>query len=141
MLLACPDPPLLPQQVRVLGDKGKMITYGGMSKEPLQVPLEVLAAKQLTCEGFWMSQWYEHATIADREAMYQELGEYIKGKKLSFFYEMIDLDDFPWALKRASEPFKLRKVVLNCDFPDRMKEHDLLTMADYDHFVSAGQYF
>ena len=50
------------------------------------------------------------------------------------FFEMHDLDDFQYALRKSQEPFSFRKVVLNVDFPDRLKEHDQKTQKDYEMF-------
>lgn len=55
-------------------------------------------------------------------------------KKLSLLFEMHDLDDFAYALEKSQEPFRLRKVVLNLDFPDRMKLHDAKPESDYGIF-------
>jgi hypothetical protein len=47
------------------------------------------------------------------------LPQMIKDRKLSYHYELHDFDDFDYALKRSLEPYRLRKVVLNMDCPDR----------------------
>lgn len=44
---------------RSLGNKGYMITYGGMSKKPLTVSLTKHIFQDVTAKGFWVSQWYK----------------------------------------------------------------------------------
>eukprot|EP00981_Chlorochromonas_danica_P011715 scaffold4233_cov180-Ochromonas_danica.AAC.6 len=112
--------------VRSLAVNGTVITYGGMSKQPVSLPSEIVAQKKIHAQGFWISNWFENASLEEREALFAEIGELIKDEKLSFFYELFDLDDFQYALTKSTEPFKLRKVVLNLDYPDRFAEHDAL---------------
>ena len=119
---------------RVLAPNGTIVTYGGMSKHPLTVPFELLAYKQLQLKGFWMSKWYESHTRAEATAMLDDIAGQVRSKKLTFFYRMHDLDDFPYALAKATEPFQGRKVVLNLNHPDRMKEHDERNPEDYQIF-------
>jgi hypothetical protein len=63
--------------------------------------------------------------------MLNHIADQVRAKQLSFFYRMHDLDDFDFALQRATEPFQDRKVVLNLDYPDRFKEHDALDKDAY----------
>ena len=90
-------------------------------------------------KGFWMSIWYAEASVAQKEAMFAQIGQLVKAQKLSFFFEKHDLDDFSWALRRAQEPFRFRKVLLDLQFPDRMQQHDQLDDKAYEVF-QATQY-
>ncbi|XP_076872705.1 enoyl-[acyl-carrier-protein] reductase, mitochondrial [Brachyhypopomus gauderio] len=36
---------------------GTLVTYGGMAKKPLQVPAKSLIFRNITLQGFWMTQW------------------------------------------------------------------------------------
>eukprot|EP01038_Epipyxis_sp_PR26KG_P013739 gene13739-18428_t len=120
--------------IRVLGHNGTLVTYGGMSKIPFEVPLDVVAHKQLKLEGFWLAKWSEVNPKSEREKMINEIADLIKQKKLSFFFELHDFDDFDYALKQSQEPYRLRKVLLNFDYPDRLKEHDERSPEDYEVF-------
>uniref|UniRef100_A0A0N5AKX7 Enoyl-[acyl-carrier-protein] reductase, mitochondrial n=1 Tax=Syphacia muris TaxID=451379 RepID=A0A0N5AKX7_9BILA len=44
-----------------LGRKGVMVTYGGMSKQPLQIPTGPLIFKDIVLKGFWVTDWYRSA--------------------------------------------------------------------------------
>lgn len=122
---------------RVLAPNGTLVSYGGMSKKPLSLPSEVVADRQLKVEGFWMAKWYTNHSKEERIAMMDDVTSMIRQKKLTFFYEMHDFDDFHYALKRSAEPFTFRKVVLNLNFPDRLKEHDEKTSHDYKMFETS----
>lgn len=122
--------------LRVLAPGGHLVTYGGMSKRPMTFPVDLIAQKQLHVDGFWISKWHETHSVDERAAMLEDISQMILNKKLSFFYEMHDFDDFEHALSASYEPFRLRKVVLNMDYPDRFKEHDAKTASDYEHFLA-----
>ncbi|RYH05883.1 hypothetical protein EON65_43590 [archaeon] len=90
-------------------------------------------------KGFWMSEWYAQATVQQKEDMFAHIGQQVKDLKLSFFYELHDLDDFAHALSRSQEPFRFRKVLLQMQYPDRMQQHDQLDDQAYEVF-QATQY-
>ena len=134
LALNCVGGEVATNMARVLAPGGTMVTYGGMSKQPVSIPFELLAYKQLKLRGFWMAQWAATHSVADQVSMVAEIAELIRARKLSFFFRMHDLDDFPYALQKAQEPFSFRKVVLNLNYPDRMKEHDERDPEDYKIF-------
>lgn len=119
---------------RVLAPGGTMVTYGGMSKEPLAIPYELLAYKQLKLRGFWIANWYETHSQEQASVMLNDIAAQVREKRLNFMFRLHDLDDFDYALAKATEPFHERKVVLNLNYPDRMKEHDARNPSDYDVF-------
>lgn len=119
---------------RSLGTRGTMVTYGGMSKRPLTIPFDLLTSKQLSLVGFWMAGWNSTHSLADKQPMIDYVTDLIVKEKLTFFFDMIDFDDFSYAMKVNSKPYNFRKVVLNLDFPDRFAVHDQKTADDYWHF-------
>ncbi|CAL7948641.1 unnamed protein product [Xylocopa violacea] len=69
--------------LRHLAHGGIMITYGGMSREPLTVPTSALIFKDITLKGFWMTAWTKaNMNSKERETMFTELGTFFKDKKL-----------------------------------------------------------
>ena len=122
------------EMVRSLPSGATVVTYGGMSKKPFVVPFDLLTQRQLTLRGFWMAKWHEEHSKAERSAMIEDISKMIRAKQLTFFYEMHDFDDFQYALKQATEPFRFRKLVLYMDHPDRLKEHDALDERHYLKF-------
>lgn len=43
--------------IKTLSQGGHLVTYGGMSKQPLQLPTAGLIFKDLKFSGFWVSRW------------------------------------------------------------------------------------
>lgn len=50
-----------------------MVTYGGMSKEPVIVPTSSLIFSDVHVRGFWMTRWYGKNTKEARLAMIEAL--------------------------------------------------------------------
>lgn len=50
-----------------------MVTYGGMSKEPVIVPTSSLIFSDVHVRGFWMTRWYGQNTKEARLAMIEAL--------------------------------------------------------------------
>ena len=119
---------------RALAPNGTLVTYGGMSKEAAKIPTDLLVYKQLKLRGFWISAWNDTHSAAERSAMLEEIAGLIRSKELTFFFELHDFDDFDYALQKSLEPFRLRKVILNMQYPDRLKEHDERPASDYEVF-------
>ena len=121
---------------RVLSNNATIVTYGGTSKRPIQISPELVAYKQLKLRGFWMLSWNATHSIAERKAMIDDIIDHIRNEKLRYLYEMHDFDDFFYALEKSQEAFQSRKIVLNMQYPDRLKEHDSLKESDYEVFDS-----
>ncbi|XP_066597564.1 enoyl-[acyl-carrier-protein] reductase, mitochondrial [Prorops nasuta] len=69
--------------LRHLAHGGIMVTYGGMSREPLTIPASALIFKDLTFKGFWMTAWSEtHKNTQEKEDMYKDLAALFIEKKL-----------------------------------------------------------
>ncbi len=49
-----------------------------MSGKPVTVPTELLAYKQLKLKGFWIAEWYKTHTVAERQAMYDEIATLVR---------------------------------------------------------------
>lgn len=119
------------EMVRCLAPGGTLVTYGGMSKRPLTLPCDLVIYKELKLAGFWMAAWYAERGADEKTKMMDEIAVMIRSKQLAFFFEMHDFDDFHHALDISLEQFNFRKVVLNLDYPDRLKEHDERNPDDY----------
>jgi trans-2-enoyl-CoA reductase len=66
---------------------GIMVTYGGMSKQPVQGATGPFIFKDIIFRGFWMSAWYEKSAKNQelkekRDQMYSEIADWIHDKKL-----------------------------------------------------------
>ncbi|KAJ1675396.1 mitochondrial 2-enoyl thioester reductase [Spiromyces aspiralis] len=52
---------------------GVLVTYGGMSRQPVTLPTSYLIFKDITARGFWMTRWYKANRVQERWEMWNEL--------------------------------------------------------------------
>jgi len=86
--------------LRHLQNGSPMVTYGGMSREPVTIPTSALIFKDVQIRGFWMTRWTkENATSVDRFEMFSELISMMTSNELQGpAYEMVDFDNYKEAL-------------------------------------------
>lgn len=60
---------------KVLSENSSIITYGGMSKQPLTIPISQLIFRGVKFEGFWMAKWKQRNVFLENNA-----------RKMSFDY-------------------------------------------------------
>ena len=130
----CVGGELVTEMARSLSANATIVTYGGMSKRPMNVPFDLLTAKQLTLAGFWVTEWYKTNSRVDRAAMIADIAAMVRDQQLTLFTEMHDFDDFHHALSVSLQPYSLRKVLLRMDYPNRLAEHDALPPSAYQVF-------
>lgn len=69
--------------LRHLAHGGILVTYGGMSREPLNVPIASLIFKDITLKGFWMTAWTKgNMESQERVDMFKNLAGFFRDKKL-----------------------------------------------------------
>jgi trans-2-enoyl-CoA reductase len=101
---------------RLLADNSPLVTYGGMSRKPVQIPTGRLIFNNIKIQGFWLSNWTKNHNSEERQSMIHTLTRLIKqGKLQSSAAELIGFQDFQKALARAREPYRDRKIVLKFD--------------------------
>uniref|UniRef100_A0A2M4ALQ0 Enoyl-[acyl-carrier-protein] reductase, mitochondrial n=1 Tax=Anopheles triannulatus TaxID=58253 RepID=A0A2M4ALQ0_9DIPT len=88
---------------RQLDQAGVMVTYGGMSREPVTVPTASLIFKDLRFVGFWMTRWTkENAASPARAEMFNELfGLIDRGALKAPAHEMIAFEEYITAVTNA----------------------------------------
>uniref|UniRef100_A0A182IT90 Enoyl-[acyl-carrier-protein] reductase, mitochondrial n=1 Tax=Anopheles atroparvus TaxID=41427 RepID=A0A182IT90_ANOAO len=88
---------------RQLDQAGVMVTYGGMSREPVIVPTASLIFKDLRFVGFWMTRWTkQNASNPQRSEMFNELfGLIDRGALKAPAHEMIPFEDYEKAVTNA----------------------------------------
>lgn len=86
--------------MRTLEHSGTIVTYGGMSREPVTVGTAMLIFKNLQVRGFWMTDWSKkHAKSPERRQMLEELVEFMRSKKLKGpVAKMVHFDNYKEAL-------------------------------------------
>ncbi|XP_034029944.1 enoyl-[acyl-carrier-protein] reductase, mitochondrial [Thalassophryne amazonica] len=103
------------EMLRHLQTGGSMVTYGGMSKQPVTVPVSALIFKDVKLRGFWVTQWKRdnsHDGKAFR-AMLDQLCSLIQEGRLSApVCEEVDLKEYHKAVVAAMQPFISAKQIL-----------------------------
>lgn len=77
-----------------------IVTYGGMSREPLTVPTSALIFKDIQVRGFWMTRWSkEKSNSVERYEMFEELISMMTNNDLQGpAYKMVEFDNYKEAL-------------------------------------------
>jgi trans-2-enoyl-CoA reductase len=100
---------------KLLHRQGTLVTYGGMSKEPVIVPTGLLIFNDIKLRGFWLSSWVNqqgHTNL--RAQMIEDLARlHLKGELAS----SVTFFDFErrWreCVDHATAPYKTTKAVLD----------------------------
>jgi trans-2-enoyl-CoA reductase len=100
------------QLVKFLGNSGTLVTYGGMSKQPVTVSTSSLIFKNTNIKGFWISKWTKENPPEARREMLREIAEMYKKKILKFDYTFWDYKNFKDAISASLQGNKLKKNIL-----------------------------
>ncbi|VDP02825.1 unnamed protein product [Soboliphyme baturini] len=97
-----------------LAVQGVMVTYGGMSKQPLQVSTGSFIFQDISMYGFWMSHWNLDPKHADeRTRMLQDLCQMFRNQELQPpLCELVPFKDYKLALEKSTKGKVDRKQVL-----------------------------
>ena len=97
--------------------KGTMVTYGGMSKQPLMVPAGPLIFHDVRLKGFWMTRWNtDHRNSPQRQHMFKYLCSMIKkGNLKGPKCRLLPISEFQEAVNVAVKPFTTEKQILVMD--------------------------
>ena len=63
---------------RSLGERGRMVVYGSLSEEPIQVENRRLIAGRATLEGFWLGHFMRGLTIPQALGFFRQIGGLIR---------------------------------------------------------------
>ncbi|XP_028327234.1 enoyl-[acyl-carrier-protein] reductase, mitochondrial [Gouania willdenowi] len=94
---------------------GSLVTYGGMAKQPVTVPVSALIFKDVKLRGFWVTKWKKDHSYDGRKfrVMLDELCSLIhEGKLTPPTCTEVPLQDYHRALDAAMQPFTSTKHVL-----------------------------
>lgn len=96
---------------------GVMVTYGGMSREPVLVPTSALIFKDHQFRGFWMTRWKEQkGNCSESREMFDELFELVKAGLLKApKHELVPFKNYEEAFKNALsvQGFAGAKIILD----------------------------
>ena len=100
-----------------LADNGSMVTYGGMSKQPLMVPAGPLIFRDVKLRGYWMTQWNaDNAGSSKKEEMWSDLCDMVRQEKLiAPKYRSTHIEDFVEAVSKSMDSYTDEKQILVMD--------------------------
>ncbi|XP_075980507.1 enoyl-[acyl-carrier-protein] reductase, mitochondrial-like [Anticarsia gemmatalis] len=104
------------EMLRHLQHSGSMVTYGGMSRDPVTVPTSAYIFKNFSSYGFWMTAWNEKASSIEKDKMINEVISLMTEDKLKApVHKMVKFDNFAEAVGNAltSKGFTGCKYVLD----------------------------
>ncbi|XP_053310594.1 enoyl-[acyl-carrier-protein] reductase, mitochondrial isoform X2 [Spea bombifrons] len=103
------------EMLRHLDYGGTMVTYGGMAKQPVTIPVSALIFKNVKLCGFWVTQWKRDRAQNREEVtkMIRDLCDLIRrGKLVPPPCTEWPLQEFSKAMRDAQTPFLSRKQIL-----------------------------
>ncbi|CAH0400883.1 unnamed protein product [Chilo suppressalis] len=90
------------EMLRHLQHSGKMVTYGGMSRDPVNIPTSAFIFKNLSFHGFWMTAWNEKASQSEKDKMSEDIIKMMCENKLKGpVHKMVKFDNYEEALRNA----------------------------------------
>lgn len=97
---------------KALSREGFLVTYGAMSRQPLRIPNGLLIFKNLVCTGFWITQWYRHASDEQVREMFTPIFPLVADGRLRVpVAATYPLDRFDEALRHAAAESRGGKVL------------------------------
>lgn len=99
---------------RTLDHNGVLVTYGGMSKQPVQCLTGPFIFKNISYKGFWMSHWYSvPENEMKRQKMYDDIYEmYKSGDLKNVKLQSSSLEDYETPLKNL-QTTKIKQIFRN----------------------------
>ena len=103
--------------LKYLDTRGTMVTYGGMSKQPLMVPAGPMIFQDVKLKGYWMTRWNsENRDNPERIKMIKYLCSMIKkGNLKEPLCNLTLITDYKDAIIEATKPFISQKQILVMD--------------------------
>ncbi|KAH8171755.1 zinc-binding dehydrogenase domain-containing protein [Sarocladium implicatum] len=86
---------------RSLAENGTLVTYGGMSKQPVMLPIGLMIFKNIQFKGFWLSLWNK-SDVAGRGHMINDLLNIIREGK----FKDTPVEEVPWEWDSEEETLR-----------------------------------
>ncbi|XP_077863205.1 enoyl-[acyl-carrier-protein] reductase, mitochondrial-like [Saccoglossus kowalevskii] len=103
--------------MKYLEHGGTMVTYGGMSRQPITLPTGLLIFNDIKVVGYWMSRWHDkNGKSEEAQAMISELCDWSKKGKLKLpRHRMVPLMDYKSAIETTIGPYSTEKQILSME--------------------------
>jgi NADPH:quinone reductase-like Zn-dependent oxidoreductase len=99
--------------VKALGRGGRMLVYGTLSGEPLQIDPRELMVGQKRVEGFWLSEWVRDQGALRMLGLFRRIGRLLRqGVLTTEVGTSYPLDEVRAAVRQAATPGRQGKVLL-----------------------------
>eukprot|EP00057_Strongylocentrotus_purpuratus_P028754 XP_011683228.1 PREDICTED: trans-2-enoyl-CoA reductase, mitochondrial isoform X2 [Strongylocentrotus purpuratus] len=100
--------------VKQIQHGGTIVTYGGMSKQPVMVPTGSLIFDDLKFKGYWMSRWHqENAGSEEARQMFDQLCRWGgSGQLRAPQHRLVDIENYGSALEKALGEYSTEKQIL-----------------------------
>ena len=101
--------------LKYLNPGGTLVSYGGMSKQPMMVPVGSMIFQDVKVRGYWMTRWRD-TNINNPEAR-SEMWEYLcslvrQGKLETPNCRQVEIAEYYSAIAKAMEPYANEKQIL-----------------------------
>ncbi len=98
---------------RSLGPGGRLLLYGTLSGEPIQVDPRLVISGPRAVEGFWLGHWMRERSIPSSLLLFREIAALIRqGVLRSEIGETLPLDNVKKAVQRAATMGRRGKILL-----------------------------
>ena len=92
---------------------GVMVTYGGMSRRPVQLSTGRLIFRDIACRGFWLTRWNDREGRRGREETREAVAQHVRQGQLRLPpVDVVPLQQLSSALQRYDRPHRGNSVVL-----------------------------
>jgi NADPH:quinone reductase-like Zn-dependent oxidoreductase len=99
--------------LRCLGRGGRLLLFGTLAGEPIQIDPRVLLVGQKRVEGFWLSEWARDQSIVTMLGLFRRIGGLMEGGTLTTeIGATFSLDEIQAAVRAAAQPARHGKVLL-----------------------------
>lgn len=96
-----------------LAPGGTIVTYGAMGRQPLRIPNGLLIFNDLRWRGFWVTQWYRHASAHDVKNMFDQLFPLVeRGTLVTPIEREYTIDEAREAIQHAQRNRRSGKILL-----------------------------
>jgi NADPH:quinone reductase-like Zn-dependent oxidoreductase len=98
---------------RSLGENGRLILYGTLSAEPIEIDPRLVISGPRSVEGFWLGHWLRQRSIPSALLLFREIASLIRqGVLRSEIGRVYPLADIQAAAREAATIARQGKVLL-----------------------------